>query len=53
LRNHAHQIRTVDFVQTYDIWFHPVFAFLAINLGSREVVHVGVIRAPTSRWTVN
>ena len=53
LHNHAHQIWAVDFVQTYDIWFRPVFAFFAINLGSREVVHVGVTRAPTRRWTAN
>jgi putative transposase len=53
LHNHADQIWAVDFVQTYDIWFRPVFAFFAINLGSREVVHVGVTRAPTSRWTAN
>ena len=53
LRNHAHGIWAVDFVQTYDICFRPVFAFFAITLGSREVVHVGVTRAPTSRWTAN
>ena len=51
LRNHARHVWACDFVQTYDVWFRPVFAFFAINLGSREVVHVGVTRAPTSRWT--
>jgi putative transposase len=53
LRNHAEQIWACDFVQTYDVWFRPIFALFIVNLGSREVVHVGVTRAPTSRWTAN
>jgi putative transposase len=51
LENHAYDIWACDFVQTYDIWFRPIFAFFIINLGTREVVHVAVTRAPTQQWT--
>jgi putative transposase len=46
LENHAHDIWACDFVQTYDIWFRPIFAFFIINVGTREVVRVAVTRAP-------
>ena len=51
LENHGKDIWARDFVQTYDIWFRPIFAFFIINLGTREVVHVSVTRAPTQQWT--
>jgi transposase InsO family protein len=51
LENHSKNIWACDFVQTYDIWFRPVFAFFIINLGTRGVVHVAVTRAPTQQWT--
>lgn len=50
LKNHAHQTWACDFLQTYDIFFRPVFAFFIIEIGSREVVHVGVTRSPTQAW---
>jgi hypothetical protein len=51
LENHAKEIWACDFLQTYDIWFRPIFAFFVINLGTRKVVHVAVTRAPTQQWT--
>jgi len=51
LENHAKEIWACDFVQTYDIWFRPIFALFIINLGTREVVHLAVTRTPTSAWT--
>ncbi|HEY5374264.1 MAG TPA: hypothetical protein VIK01_11295, partial [Polyangiaceae bacterium] len=51
LENHGKDIWACDFVQTYDIWFRPIFAFFIINLGTREVVDVSVTRAPTQQWT--
>jgi putative transposase len=51
LSNHASQIWACDFLQTYDIFFRAVFAYIIVELGSREVVHVAVTRAPTSGWT--
>jgi len=53
LKNHADQIWACDFLQTYDIFFRPVFALFIVEHGSRRVVHVGVTRAPTSRWTAH
>jgi transposase InsO family protein len=40
-----------DFVQTYDVFFRPVFAFFIVHLGSRRVVHVATTCSPTQRWT--
>jgi putative transposase len=50
LRNHMHQTWACDFLQLYDIWFQPIFAFFIIELGSRRVVHVGVTRNPSRTW---
>ena len=49
LRNHT--VWACDFLQTYDIWFRPLFAFFIVELGTREVVHVAVTRSPTAKWT--
>jgi putative transposase len=51
LRNHAHETWACDFVQTYDIFFRPIFAFFLIHLGTRRVVHLNVTRQPSARWT--
>ena len=37
LRNHS--VRAGDFVQTYDIWFRPIFALLIVDVHSKRVVH--------------
>ena len=50
LRNHAGQMWTCDFLQTYDIFFRTIFVFVIIELGSRRVVHFGVTRNPTDKW---
>ena len=46
LRNHASEIWACDFLQLYDAWFRPVFAFVIITHACREVVHVNVTRFP-------
>ena len=46
-----HVVWAVDFVQIYDGWFRPLFAFFVIDVNAREVIHVGVTRAPTEAWT--
>jgi transposase InsO family protein len=50
LRNHSAHIWACDFVQTFDIWFRPIFAFLIIGHGKRAAIHVGVTYHPTSEW---
>ena len=49
LQNHT--VWACDFLQTYDIWFRPIFAFFIIDINSKEVVHVGVTRGPSENWT--
>jgi putative transposase len=49
LRNHT--VWACDFLQTYDIWFRPVFAFFIVDVNAKRVVHVAVTRAPTQAWT--
>jgi putative transposase len=49
LRNHT--VWASDFLQTYDVWFRPIFAFFVIDINSKRVVHVGVTRSPTAEWT--
>jgi putative transposase len=46
LANHRHEVWACDFLQVYDLWFRPIFAFFIIEHGSRKVVHVGVTREP-------
>ncbi|MEJ2737000.1 MAG: integrase core domain-containing protein [Anaerolineae bacterium] len=50
LRNHAKDIWAGDFLQTYDIFFHAIFVFVVIELGSRRLVHFGVTRSPNDAW---
>jgi hypothetical protein len=49
LKNHA--VCACDFLQLYDIWFRPIFAFFIMNVNTKEAVHVAVTRAPTEQWT--
>jgi putative transposase len=50
LKSHLHQSWACDFLQLYDIWFQPIFAFFIIELGSRKVVHVAATRHPSTTW---
>jgi len=51
VKNHAHEIWCCDFVQTYDLFFRPVFLFFVLNQGSRKVVYTAATRSPTQAWT--
>jgi putative transposase len=46
-----HTTWSCDFLQLYDIWFRPIFAFFIVDVNTKRVVHVGVTRAPTEDWT--
>jgi putative transposase len=50
LRNHASEVWTCDFLQTYDALFRSIFVFVIIELESRRVVHVNATRHPTDAW---
>ncbi len=47
LANHRQQIWACDFLQVYDLWFRPIFAFFIIEHGSRKVLQFGVTREPS------
>lgn len=49
MRNHT--VWACDFLQAYDVWFRPVFAFFIVDVNAKHVVHVAVTRAPTQAWT--
>jgi transposase InsO family protein len=49
LRNHT--VWACDFLQVYDVWFRPVFAFFIVDVNAKRVVHVAVTRAPTQALT--
>ena len=49
LQNHT--VWACDFLQTYDIWFRPIFAFFIIDINTKAVIHVGVTRGPSETWT--
>jgi transposase InsO family protein len=46
-----HTVWACDFLQTYDIWFRPVFAFFIVDVNARRVIHIAPTRAPTQQWT--
>ncbi len=48
LQNHT--VWACDYLQTYDIWFRPIFAFFIIDINAKEVIHVGVTRGPSEKW---
>jgi len=50
LHNHADQTWACDFIQTYDLLFRSIFAFIIIELNSRRVLHAGVTRSPSDQW---
>ena len=50
LRNHARDIWACDFVQTYDLFVRPLFAFVFIELATRKIVHVATTRFPSHAW---
>src|SRR5262249_35400972 len=50
LRNHAKELWACAFLQLYDAWFRPLFAFFLIEHASRRVVQIGVTRSPSDAW---
>ena len=50
IRNHSGDIWACDFLQLYDVFFRPIFAFFFVVHGTREVVHVNVTRYPNDAW---
>jgi len=50
LREHGGEIWACDFLQLYDAWFRPIFAFFLVHHATRRVIQVGVTRSPSDAW---
>jgi hypothetical protein len=50
LRNHARETWACDFLQAYDVFFRPIFAFVFIELATRKVVLAATTRGPSQAW---
>jgi putative transposase len=50
LRNHAPDVWACDFIAVTDPFFRPVYAFVLVQLATRQVIHVGVTRHPSDVW---
>jgi hypothetical protein len=46
-----HTVWACDFLQVYNVWFRPIFAFFIVDINTKQVVHVGVTLHPTVQWT--
>ena len=52
LRNHAHGIVACDFFISVTARFRILYIFVALEIGSRRVLHFIVTEHPTSEWTL-
>jgi putative transposase len=52
LRNHAHSVVACDFFISVTASFHILYVFVALEIGSRRLVHFNVTEHPTADWTM-
>jgi putative transposase len=52
LRNHSREIVACDFFVSVTARFRILYVFIAIEIGSRRLVHFNVTQHPTAEWTV-
>ena len=50
LREHAREVWACDFLQLYDVFFRPIYAFFIVEHATRRVVQAGVTRSPSDAW---
>ena len=50
LKNHAHEIWACDFTVVHDLFFRPIYIFIIIKHGNRQIMHTAVTRHPTDAW---
>ncbi len=50
LANHAKDVWACDFIETFDVWFRPVYAFFIVEHESRHPIHFNVTRSPSDEW---
>jgi len=52
VRNHAKGIVACDFFVSVNATFRIVYVFVAMEIGSRRVLHLNVTEHPTAEWTI-
>ena len=52
VRNHAKASVACDFFQSVTFDFNVLFVFVAMEIGSRRILHTSVTVHPTAEWTV-
>jgi transposase InsO family protein len=52
VRNHAQGIVACDFFISITATFRVVFVFVAMEVGSRRILHFNVTEHPTAEWTI-
>ena len=52
VRNHAQALFACNFCVTVTAAFRALYAFVALEVGSRRLVHVNVTAHPTAVWTL-
>ena len=50
LRNHARETWACDFLQAYDVFFRPIFAFVFIELATRRIMLAATTRFPSQAF---
>jgi putative transposase len=52
VQNHAHAVVACDFCVVVTATFRVLYVFVALEVGSRRLLHVNVTSHPTAVWTV-
>jgi transposase InsO family protein len=52
LRNHAYGVIACDFFVSVTASFRTLYVFVALEIGSRRLVHFNVTEHPTAEWTL-
>jgi len=52
VRNHAHALVACDFCVVVTATFRILYVFVALEVGSRRLVHINVTSHPTAAWTL-
>jgi putative transposase len=51
VRNQAAAIVACDFFVSITVAFHVLYVFVAMEIGSRRILHANVTEHPTAEWT--
>src|SRR5438477_8990015 len=52
LKNHANAIVACDFFTVVTVCFRVVYVFVALENGSRRLIHFNATEHPTAEWTL-